>query len=68
MMAYKIMVVWYKSRRDMEDGKPFRTVESGFSHDLTLEEATILKSKMVDSPSCGMFRINQIVECGDHLK
>jgi len=52
----------------MEEGKPFRTVESGFSHDLTLEEATTLKSKMADSPSCGMFRINQIVECGDHLK
>lgn len=67
-MAYKIMVVWYKSRRDMEEGKPFRIVESGFSHDLTLEEATILKSKMADSPCCGMFRINQIVECGDHLK
>lgn len=67
-MAYKIMVVWYKSQRDMEDGKPFRIVGSGFSHDLTLEEATILKSKMAASPSCGMFRINQIVECEDHLK
>ena len=67
-MAYKIMVVWYKSKQDMEEGKPYRTVESGFSHNLTLEEATTLKSKMIDSPSCGMYRINQIVECEEYTK
>lgn len=60
-MQYKIMVEWYKSKKDVELGKPSSVVNSGFSKDLTLHEAIVLKSKMSDAPVCKMIRINKIV-------
>lgn len=60
-MQYKIVVEWYKSKKDVELGKPCTVVDSGFSKDLTLHEAGILKSKMSDTPVCKMIRINKIV-------
>jgi len=59
-----IVVEWYKSKKDVELGKPYTVVNSGFSKDLALHEAVVLKSKMSDAPVCKMFRINKIKPVG----
>lgn len=58
---YNIVIEHYRNKRDVEAGKPFRVVESGFSP-MTLKEAEVCKSKMSDHPVCGFIRINKIVE------
>ena len=58
---YRIMVHYYKSKYDVELGKPYKVCESGFEN-LTLREAYICKSKMSDENFCGMIRINVIEE------
>lgn len=65
-MQYKIMVEWYKSKKDVELGNPCKVVDSGFSKDLTLHEAGILKSKMSNTPCCKMIRINKIELAGEN--
>ena len=66
-MQYKIVVEWYSSKKDIELGKPYKVVDSGFSKDLTLHEAGVLKSKMSEAPYCKMIRINKIKTGGEKL-
>lgn len=58
---YTIAVEYYKTKRDVEEGKPNRTGESGFKP-MPLQAAIVCKSKMSGHPVCGMIRINKIIQ------
>lgn len=58
---YRIMVHYYKTKSDVETGKPYKVCKSGFEN-LTLSKAYTCKSKMSEENFCGMIRINVIEE------
>ena len=60
---YNIVVKWYKSIKDLEEGRPHTVVDSGFNP-CDLSEANTLISKMSKEKCCGMYRINTIVALG----
>ena len=49
---YTIVVEYYKTKRDVEEGKPNRTGESGFKP-MPLQAAIVCKSKMSELSSIG---------------
>lgn len=62
---YKIIVEYYMTWQDLEAGTPYKVADSGFSKDLTLMEANILKSRM---PNTDILRINKIVPVFNSLE
>jgi len=58
-MKYKIVVEYYANTKDLEANNPIKVADSGFTKDLSLLEAQILKSKMNDD---NPLRVNRIVK------
>ena len=58
---YRIDVHYYRTAKDVEDGKPVRVENSGFEG-LSLKEAYTCKNKMSPESVNGLIRANVIVE------